>query len=469
MLSKIRVITLWVFSYYTFLKRIIANKGYKSEIDKMIFYFCSMNKKIAFYTLGCKLNFSETSTIGRQLSVVGFEKIDFNKKADLYVINTCSVTENANRKCRRIIRKAKKIAPNSKVIVTGCYAQLKPEAIAEMEGVDMVLGANEKFNIPKLLSSNTKEEKIHGCEIENLDYHGSFSLNDRTRSFLKIQDGCDYPCTYCTIPLARWKSRCDSIENIIKNAKEIAKNGIKEIVLTGVNIGEFEDKNDGRNFASLINELEKVEGIERYRISSIEPNLITIEIISFVKQSEKFMPHFHIPMQSGSDAILGKMKRRYNTKLYREKINAIARSIPNVCIGADVIVGFPEETEEEFDKTRHFIKDLPISYLHVFNYSERENTEAIHFSGVVSKQKRAERSKQLRILSEKLQRKFYQNYLDTEQTALFEKENREGFLYGFTDNYIRVKIPFSKEFLQQKLKIKLLSFDENANILSKVI
>ena len=236
-----------------------------------------------------------------------------------------------------------------------------------------------------------------------------------------------------------------------------------------MNIGEFEDKNDGRNFASLISEVEKVEVIERYRISSIEPNLITIEIISFVKQSEKFMPHFHIPMQSGSDAILGKMKRRYNTKLYREKINAIAKSIPNVCIGADVNVGIPEETEEEFDKTLHFIKDLPISYLHVFNYSESENTEAIHFRGVVSKQKRAERSKQLRILSEKLQRKFYQNYLDTEQTALFEKEDREGFLYGFTDNYIRVKIPFSKEFLQQKLKIKLLSFDENANILSKVI
>ena len=428
-----------------------------------------MNKKVAFYTLGCKLNFSETSTIGRQLSVGGFEKTDFNKEADLYIINTCSVTENANRECRRIIRKAKKIAPDSRVIVTGCYAQLKPAAIAEIEGVDMVLGANEKFNIPKLLSSNTKEEKIHGCEIENLDYHSSFSLNDRTRSFLKIQDGCNYPCTYCTIPLARGRSRCDSIKNIIKNANEIAKNGIKEIVLTGVNIGEFEDKNDGRNFEALINELEKVEGIERYRISSIEPNLITTGIISFVKQSEKFMPHFHIPMQSGSDAILGKMKRRYNTKLYRKKINIITKSIPDVCIGADVIVGFPNETEEEFNKTLHFIKDLPISYLHVFSYSERENTEAIHFSAVVSKQKRAERSKQLRILSKKLQRKFYRNYLDTEQTALFEKENREGFLYGFTDNYIRVKIPFSEEFLQQELKIKLLSFDENTNLLSKVI
>ena len=428
-----------------------------------------MNKKVAFYTLGCKLNFSETSTIGRQLSMVGFEKTNFNKKADLYVINTCSVTENANRECRRIIRKAKRIAPNSKVIITGCYAQLKPESIAKMDGVDMVLGANKKFDIPKLLSGDSKEEKIHGCEIENLDYHDSFSLNDRTRSFMKIQDGCDYPCTYCTIPLARGKSRCDSIKNIIKNAKEIAKNGIKEIVLTGVNIGEFKDKNDDRNLATLLNELEKVEGIERYRISSIEPNLITLEIISFVKQSKKFMPHFHIPLQSGSDAILGKMKRRYNTKLYREKINAIIKSIPDVCIGADVIVGFPEETEEEFKKTLRFIKDLSISYLHVFSYSERENTEAIHFGGVVSKQKREERSKRLRILSDKLQRKFYQSYLGTEQTALFEKENRDGFLYGFTDNYIRVKIPFYEEFLQQKLKIKLLSFDKNTNILSKVI
>jgi len=435
----------------------------------MIFYFCRMNKKVAFYTLGCKLNFSETSTIGRQLSMVGFKKTNFNKKADLYVINTCSVTENANRECRRIIRKAKKISPNSKVIITGCYAQLKPASIAEMDGVDMVLGANEKFNIPKLLNSDVEEEKVHGCEIENLDYHDSFSLNDRTRSFMKIQDGCDYPCTYCTIPLARGKSRCDSIENIIKNAKEIAKNGIKEIVLTGVNIGEFKDKNNDRNFATLLNELEKVEGIERYRISSIEPNLITPEIISFIKQSKKFMPHFHIPMQSGSDAILGKMKRRYNTRLYREKINIITRAIPNVCIGADVIVGFPEETEEEFKETLLFIKELSISYLHVFSYSERENTEAIHFGGIVSKQKRAERSKKLRILSDKLQRKFYQSYLGTEQTAMFEKGNKNGFLYGFTGNYIRVKIPFYEEFLQKKLKIKLLSFDENRNILSKVI
>ena len=427
-----------------------------------------MNKTVAFYTLGCKLNFSETSTIGRQLSAIGFEKINFNKKADLYVINTCSVTENANKECRRIIRKAKRIAPNSKVIVTGCYAQLKPEEITVINGVDMVLGANEKFNIPKLLSNKKKIEKINRHEINHLDYHASFSLNDRTRSFLKIQDGCNYPCTYCTIPFARGKSRCDSIENIIKNAKEIAKNGIKEIVLTGVNIGEFNDKDNGRDFATLLKELEKVKGIERYRISSIEPNLITDEIINFVKQSKKFMPHFHIPLQSGSDIILSKMKRRYNTKLYKDKINAITKGIPNVCIGADVIVGFPGENENEFNKTLHFIKDLHISYLHVFSYSERDNTEAIKLDGVVSKGKMAERSKQLRILSDKLQRNFYQKYIDTEQTALFERENKEDYLFGFTDNYIKVKIPFSKEFVQHKLKIKLLSFDENANILSEV-
>jgi threonylcarbamoyladenosine tRNA methylthiotransferase MtaB len=427
-----------------------------------------MNKTVAFYTLGCKLNFSETSTIGRQLSAIGFEKINFNKKADLYVINTCSVTENANKECRRIIRKAKRIAPNSKVIVTGCYAQLKPEEITVINGVDMVLGANEKFNIPKLLSNKKKIEKINRHEINHLDYHASFSLNDRTRSFLKIQDGCNYPCTYCTIPFARGKSRCDSIENIIKNAKEIAKNGIKEIVLTGVNIGEFNDKDNGRDFATLLKELEKVKGIERYRISSIEPNLITDEIINFVKQSKKFMPHFHIPLQSGSDIILSKMKRRYNTKLYKDKINAITKAIPNVCIGADVIVGFPGENENEFSKTLYFIKDLHISYLHVFSYSERDNTKAIKLNGIVNKAKRAKRSKQLRILSNKLKRNFYQRYIDDEQTALFERENKDGYLFGFTDNYIKVKIPFSKKFLQQKLKIKLLSFDENSNILSKV-
>jgi len=428
-------------------------------------------KKAAFYTLGCKLNFSETSTIGRQLEKIGFIKTEFKNTADLYVINTCSVTENANRECRRIIRKAKKNSPTAFIVETGCFAQLKPKEISDIEGVDMVLGANEKFNLPQLLTNlNTVEEtEIHGCEIEELDYFTSYSLNDRTRSFLKIQDGCDYPCTYCTIPLARGKSRCDSIKNIIKSADDIAANDIKEIVITGVNIGEFKDKNNNKNFGELIKELDKVKGIERYRISSIEPNLITDEIINTVKHSNKFMPHFHIPMQSGSDLVLGKMKRRYQTKLYRNKINTIVNKIDDVCIGADVIVGFPGETDEEFNKTLNFIKDLPISYLHVFSYSERENTPAIDFEGVVSKQTRADRSKQLRILSNKLQRAFYQKYLNTEHTALFEQDNRDGMLYGFTDNYIKVKLPFNSDTCRTKQIIKLLEIDTDGMMKARLL
>lgn len=376
-----------------------------------------VGKKVAFYTLGCKLNFSETSTISRQLTDLGFSKSEFNNGADLFVINTCSVTENANKECRRIIRKAKKISPQSNVIITGCYAQLKPESISNIEGVDMVVGANEKFNIPKLLKNfSNKTTEIHGCSINNLNYFSSFSLQDRTRSFLKVQDGCDYPCTYCTIPLARGKSRSDNIQNIVKNAKEIAKNGIKEIVLTGVNIGDFKENN--QRFIDLIRELEKVQGIERYRISSIEPNLITDEIIEFVKRSNKFMPHFHIPLQSGSDNILRLMKRRYNTGLYFEKIKKIKQEIPNVCLGADVIVGFPGEDDNEFNKTLNFIKDLDISYLHVFSYSERENTKAILMDNKVPKNKISERSKMLRILSNKLQRKFYLNYQETDRKSV---------------------------------------------------
>ena len=425
-------------------------------------------KTVAFYTLGCKLNFSESSTISRQLNEIGFTKTEFNNGADMYIINTCSVTENANKECRRLIRKAKKISPNSFVVITGCFAQLKPKSISEMKGVDMVLGANDKFNLPKLLQNldNKKIGEIHGCEINNLNYTSSYSLEERTRSFLKIQDGCDYPCTYCTIPLARGKSRCDTIENILKNALEIAKNGIKEIVITGVNIGEFRD--DKKRFSDLIKELEKIEDIERYRISSIEPNLITDEIIETVKNSKKFMPHFHIPLQSGSDKILGKMKRRYRTDLYKEKLEKIVKAIPEVCIGADVIVGFPGETDELFNTTLEFIKNLPISYLHVFSYSERENTLATTFEGIVEKNKRAERSKMLRILSDKLQRAYYQKYLGSTQTALLEKENKNGFLFGFTDNYIKVKVPFTEELVQKKINLKLLSFDENGNVLSKI-
>ena len=417
-------------------------------------------KKAAFYTLGCKLNFSETSTISRQLTDLGFSKAEFNEGADVFVINTCSVTENANRECRRIIRKAKKISPSSIVIVTGCYAQLKPEAISCIDGVDMVVGANEKFNIPSLLkkfSSQTTE--IHGCSINNLNYFSSYSLHDRTRSFLKIQDGCDYPCTYCTIPLARGKSRSDTISNIVKNAEEIAKNGIKEIVLTGVNIGDF--KQEEMRFIDLIKQLDQVNGIERYRISSIEPNLITDEIIDFVKDSKKFMPHFHIPLQSGSDNVLKMMKRRYNTKLYFEKIKKIQKAIPNVCIGADVIVGFPGETDLEFNKTLNFIKDLNISYLHVFSYSERENTKAILLDNNVDKPKRAERSKMLRILSSKLQRLFYKRFENTQQTVLFEKDNKDGFVYGFTENYIKIKIPFDNNLVKNSTDVLLNEIDEN--------
>ena len=421
------------------------------------------NKKVAFYTLGCKLNFSETSTIGRQLVNIGFTKTEFENKADLYVINTCSVTENANRECRRIIRKAKKNSPKAFIVVTGCFAQLKPKEISDIEGVDMVLGANEKFNLPKLLTDlkTLETTQVHGCEINDLDYFSSYSLTDRTRSFMKIQDGCDYPCTYCTIPLARGKSRCDSIDNILRNVNDIADKGIKEIVITGVNIGEFKDKNDSRNFSDLIKELDKIERIERYRISSIEPNLISDEVIKLVKNSEKFMPHFHIPMQSGSDIVLGKMKRRYQTKLYRTKIEKIVSEVKDVCIGADVIVGFPGETKQEFDKTLNFIKDLPLSYLHVFTYSERENTPAIDMDGVVSKSDRADRSKQLRILSNKLQRAFYEKYLHTEHTALFEQENKEGYLFGFTDNYIKIKIPFQSTICRTKKQVKLIAIDDD--------
>ena len=355
--------------------------------------------------------------------------------------------------------------------MTGCFAQLKPKEISDIKGVDMVLGANEKFNLPKLLTDlNTVETtEVHGCEINNLDYFSSFSLNDRTRSFMKIQDGCDYPCTYCTIPLARGKSRCDSIENIINNSNEIANKGIKEIVITGVNIGEFKDKNDNRNFSDLVKELDNVKKIERYRISSIEPNLISDEVIKLVRNSKKFMPHFHIPLQSGSDLVLGKMKRRYQTKLYRTKIDKIVSEVKDVCIGADVIVGFPGETNEEFQKTLHFIKDLPLSYLHVFTYSERENTPAMNMDGVVSKLDRADRSKQLRILSNKLQRAFYEKYLDTEHTALFEQDDKQGYLFGFTNNYIKIKTPFNDNLCRTKKQVKLIAIDDDGIMKAEIV
>jgi len=427
------------------------------------------NKKAAFYTLGCKLNFSETSTISRQLKRKGFTITDFENVADLYVINTCSVTENANKNCRRIIRKAKEKSPNSLIIVTGCYAQLKPKEITEIEGVDMVLGANDKFNIPKLLNSLNKKDKseIHGCEIDNLQYNSAYSLNDRTRSFLKVQDGCNYTCSYCTIPFARGKNRSDSIENIVANAKKIVKQGIKEIVITGVNIGTYNNQN--KTFSDLIKELEKVKGVERYRISSIEPNLITDEIINTVKNSKKFMPHFHIPLQSGSDLILGKMRRRYKTKLYLEKINKISEKIKNVCIGADVIVGFPGETDEEFNKTLNFIRELNLSYLHVFSYSERENTQALNLDGTVSKQVRSLRSKKLRILSKKLQRRFYENNLNGNFKVLFENHNKDGMMFGFTENYIKVKTKYNHKICQTSKNVSLSNIEDDGLMTAKFI
>lgn len=427
------------------------------------------DKKAAFYTLGCKLNFSETSTISRQLSDIGFEKTEFRDKADLYVINTCSVTENANKQCRKIIKKAKLISPNSFIVVTGCFAQLKPKEISKIKEVDMVLGANEKFNLPKLLENlkNKENSEIHGCEISKLNYFSSYSLSDRTRSFMKIQDGCDYPCTYCTIPLARGKSRSDSINNVVKTAKKIAANGVKEIVITGVNIGDFKDNK--KDFSDLIYELDHIEGLERFRISSIEPNLISDNLIHTVKQSKKFMPHFHIPLQSGSDMILRRMKRRYQTKLYRQKITKITSEIKDVCIGADVIVGFPGETDEEFTKTLNFIKDLPISYLHVFTYSERDNTSAVLMDGVVIKKDRANRSKRLRILSNKLQRSFYEKYINSIHTVLFEQENKQGYLFGFTENYIRVKIPFSEKICKSCQTVKLLRIDTDGLMIAKLL
>ena len=425
-------------------------------------------KKVAYYTLGCKLNFSETSTISRQLEDIGFIKTNFDNKADLYVINTCSVTENANKECRRIIRKVKRTAPESMVVITGCYAQLKPESISVIEGVDMVVGANDKFKIPDLLKNyKPKTTEIHGCSINNLDYHSSFSLNDRTRSFLKIQDGCDYTCSYCTIPFARGKSRCDSIENIVANANKIAKNGIKEIVITGVNIGDY--KYEDKKFIDVIKQLEKVKGITRYRISSIEPNLITDEIIEFVRKSSKFMPHFHIPLQSGSDVILAKMRRRYNSELYRNKILKIYNEIPNVSIGVDVIVGFPDETDVEFTESMNFIKDLPVSYLHVFSYSERENTKALLLKNPVDKYKRSERSKILRMLSSKLQRNFYLKSLGTTKNVLFEQEDKNGFLFGFTENYIKIKVPFNKSLSKTQQEVYITDYNDDLTMNVKLL
>ena len=429
-------------------------------------------KKVAFYTLGCKLNFSETSTIARSFEEEGYQRVDFDEPADIYVINTCSVTENADKQFKQIVRKALKTNPKAFLAAVGCYAQLKPEELASVDGVDLVLGAKEKFNITQYIDDLTKNNEgvVHSCEISETDFYvGSYSIGDRTRAFLKVQDGCDYKCTYCTIPMARGISRSDTIENIIANAKKISEKGIKEIVLTGVNIGdygkgEFGNKKHEHTFLELVQALDKVEGIERLRISSIEPNLIKDETIDFIAQSNSFVPHFHIPLQSGSNEILKKMKRRYLRELYVSRVAKIREVMPDACIGVDVIVGFPGETDEHFLETYYFLNDLDISYLHVFTYSERDNTEAVLMDGVVPDAVRAKRSKMLRGLSAKKRNAFYTSQLGKEKTVLFESDNKQGYIHGFTENYVKVKAPWDPSLVNTLHKVKLTKIDADGMV-----
>ena len=424
-------------------------------------------KKVAFYTLGCKLNFAETSTIARSFEEDGYIRVDFDDPADIYVINTCSVTENADKQFKQIVRKALKTNPKAFLAAVGCYAQLKPEELASVDGVDLVLGAKEKFNITQYIDDLTKNNEgiVHSCEISETDFYvGSYSIGDRTRAFLKVQDGCDYKCAYCTIPMARGISRSDTIENILSNAKKISDKGIKEIVLTGVNIGdygkgEFGNKKHEHTFLELVQALDKVEGIERLRISSIEPNLIKDETIDFIAQSKSFVPHFHIPLQSGSNEILKKMKRRYLRELYVSRVAKIREVMPDACIGVDVIVGFPGETDEHFLETYHFLNELDISYLHVFTYSERDNTEAVLMDGVVPDAVRAKRSKMLRGLSAKKRNAFYESQLGKEKTVLFESDNKQGYIHGFTENYVKVKAPWDPALVNTLHKVKLTKID----------
>lgn len=424
-------------------------------------------KKVGFYTLGCKLNFSETSTIARSFKDEGFERVDFNDEADIYVINTCSVTENADKRFKTIVKQAQKANPEAFIAAVGCYAQLKPQELADVNGVDLVLGATEKFKITDYLNDLSKNDfgEVHSCEIEEADFYvGSYSIGDRTRAFLKVQDGCDYKCTYCTIPLARGISRSDTLENVLKNAKEISERDIKEIVLTGVNIGdygkgEFGNKKHEHTFYELVQALDEVEGIERLRISSIEPNLLKNETIDFVAQSKTFVPHFHIPLQSGSNDMLKKMRRRYLRELYVDRVEQIKTVMPHACVGVDVIVGFPGETDEHFLETYNFLNELDISYLHVFTYSERENTVAATMDGVVPKKVRSKRSKMLRGLSVKKRRAFYESQIGTKRTVLFESENKEGYIHGFTENYVKVKAPWNPELVNTLHEVELTKID----------
>lgn len=429
-------------------------------------------KKVAFYTLGCKLNFSETSTIARNFQNEGFDRVDFEEVADIYVINTCSVTENADKQFKQIVKKALKANEKAFVAAVGCYAQLKPEDLAAVDGVDLVLGATEKFKITDYINDLSKNDmgEIHSCEIEEADFYvGSYSFGDRTRAFLKVQDGCDYKCTYCTIPLARGISRSDTMEGVLNNAKEISAKGIKEIVLTGVNIGdygkgEFGNKTHEHTFLDLVKELDKVEGIERLRISSIEPNLLKNETIDLVSKSRAFVPHFHIPLQSGSNDILKKMKRRYMKELYVDRVTKIREVMPHACIGVDVIVGFPGETDEHFLETYNFLNEMDISYLHVFTYSERDNTEAAEMADVVPINVRNKRSKMLRGLSVKKRRAFYESQIGTNRTVLFESENKEGYIHGFTENYVKVKAPWNPELANTLHEITLTKIDEDGSV-----
>lgn len=434
-------------------------------------------KKVAFHTLGCKLNFSETSTIARSCEEEGYEKVAFKEHADIYVLNTCSVTENADKECKRLVRQVLKINPDAFVVIIGCFAQLKPNEIAKFEGVDLVLGATEKFKLSSYLNELSKQEatEVHSCEIVEADFfEGAYSIGDRTRAFLKVQDGCDYKCTYCTIPLARGISRSDKLENVLINAKEISEKDIKEIVLTGVNIGdygkgEFGNKKHDDTFLELVQALDKVAGISRLRISSIEPNLLKDETIDFVSNSSVFVPHFHIPLQSGSDELLKKMKRRYHTGLYKERVKRIKHKMPDACIGVDVIVGFPGETEEHFQETYTLLNELDISYLHVFTYSERANTQAAEMSQVIDKGVRYQRSKMLRILSAKKKRAFYEKNIGSNRTVLFEHENKMGYIQGFTENYVKVKVPYDPGFRNQILKVKLNEFDDDGSVLATIL
>jgi threonylcarbamoyladenosine tRNA methylthiotransferase MtaB len=428
-------------------------------------------KRVAFYTLGCKLNFSETSTIARLFEEGGFAKVNFDDHPDVFVINTCSVTENADKKCKQLVRRAKKISPDAMVIILGCYAQLKPEEISQIPGVDLVLGANEKFNVLQHLDKHDSVKVIHQNIKHTHEFIPSHSYGDRTRSFLKVQDGCDYFCTFCTIPLARGKSRNASIADTILEAQKVAQTEVKEVVLTGVNIGDF-GQGGQENFFELIKALDKVSGIDRFRISSIEPNLLSNEIIDFcLNDAQRFVPHFHIPLQSGSDEILEKMRRKYKTELYADRVAQIKKLNPDACIGVDVIVGFPGETEADFLATTNFLKDLDISYLHVFTYSERANTGAPKLGTKVPMSVRSERSKILHLLSDRKKQHFYQTQEGKEKAVLFEQEDNEGWLYGFTENYVKVKVPYDEALVNQICQVLLTEIDRDGlfkcNILSK--